>query len=142
MLGGWPEPFGLVAIESMATGTPVIARRAGALIETIEHGESGFLVDDVDEAVLAVAARRRAGPAGDPRASALERFSPARMADEYVAAYRQVLAEVRSGRGGPPPGPANGALTGASAPSPAHTPVDDAADELRFRIGREPAGRA
>ena len=54
MLGGWPEPFGLVAIESMATGTPVIARRAGALIETVIHGETGFIVDDVDEAVLAV----------------------------------------------------------------------------------------
>ena len=54
MLGAWPEPFGLVAIESMATGTPVIARRAGALIETVIHGENGFIVDDVDEAVLAV----------------------------------------------------------------------------------------
>src|SRR6202008_2434823 len=54
MLGAWPEPFGLVAIESMATGTPVIARRAGALPEIIQHGRSGFLVDDVQEAVLAV----------------------------------------------------------------------------------------
>ncbi len=54
MLGGWPEPFGLVAIESMATGTPVIARRAGAYTETVEHGRTGFLVDDVDEAVLAL----------------------------------------------------------------------------------------
>ena len=70
MLGGWPEPFGLVAIESMATGTPVIARRAGALTETIEHGVTGFLVDDVDEAVLAVERVARAGPARDPRARA------------------------------------------------------------------------
>jgi glycosyltransferase involved in cell wall biosynthesis len=54
MLGAWPEPFGLVAIESMATGTPVIARRAGALTETIDHGVTGFLVDDLDEAVMAV----------------------------------------------------------------------------------------
>ena len=54
MLGAWPEPFGLVAIESMATGTPVIARRAGALTETVEHGVDGFLIDDVEEAVLAV----------------------------------------------------------------------------------------
>ena len=54
MLGGWPEPFGLVAIESMATGTPVIARRAGAFTETIEHGVTGFLVDDVTEAAMAV----------------------------------------------------------------------------------------
>ncbi len=66
MLGAWPEPFGLVAIESMATGTPVIGRRAGALTETIEHGVDGFLVDDLEEAVLAVemdraAIRQRAG---------------------------------------------------------------------------------
>ena len=54
MLGAWPEPFGLVAIESMATGTPVIARRAGGLTETIEHGVTGFLVDDMIEAELAV----------------------------------------------------------------------------------------
>jgi glycosyltransferase involved in cell wall biosynthesis len=92
MLGGWPEPFGLVAIESMASGTPVIARRAGALTETIEHGVTGFLVDDVGEAVLAVDKvkeldRRRI------RDLTIERFSPARMADEYERAYRAVLAE-------------------------------------------------
>jgi glycosyltransferase involved in cell wall biosynthesis len=141
MLGGWPEPFGLVAIESMATGTPVIARRAGALIETVIHGETGFIVDDVDEAILAV---QRVGEL-DRRAireSALARFSPARMADEYVAAYRQVLADSRSGRIGQPSGPANDPALRASAPGPAHSAVDAAADELRFRIGREPAGRA
>ena len=54
MLGPWPEPFGLVAIESMATGTPVIARRAGALPEIVEEGRTGFLVDDVQEARLAL----------------------------------------------------------------------------------------
>ena len=58
MLGAWPEPFGLVAIESMATGTPVIARRAGGPTETIEHHVTGFLVDDLTEAELAV---RRVG---------------------------------------------------------------------------------
>jgi glycosyltransferase involved in cell wall biosynthesis len=91
MLGGWPEPFGLVAIESMATGTPVIARRAGALTETIEHGVDGFLVDDVNEAALAV---EKIGELDRTRIRerALERFSPERMADEYEMAYRQVLA--------------------------------------------------
>jgi glycosyltransferase involved in cell wall biosynthesis len=54
MVGPWPEPFGLVAIESMATGTPVIARRAGALPEIIEEGRTGYLVDDVEEARLAL----------------------------------------------------------------------------------------
>ncbi len=91
MLGGWPEPFGLVAIESMATGTPVIARRAGAFTETIEHGVTGFLVDDVDEAALAVEKipelDRR-----EIRRRTLERFSPRRMVDEYERAYQAVLA--------------------------------------------------
>ena len=70
MLGAWPEPFGLVAIESMATGTPVIARRAGAFTETIEHGVTGFLVDDVTEAVLAVERVRSPRPTSDPGANA------------------------------------------------------------------------
>jgi glycosyltransferase involved in cell wall biosynthesis len=58
MLGATPEPFGLVAIESMATGTPVVARRAGALTETVDHGTTGFLVDDLQEAQLAVSRAR------------------------------------------------------------------------------------
>ena len=82
MLGAWPEPFGLVAIESMATGTPVIARRAGALPEIIEHGRSGFLIDDLQEAALAVELaggldRRHV------RQRALTRFSAERMVDDY-----------------------------------------------------------
>ena len=99
MLGGWPEPFGLVAIESMATGTPVIARRAGALVETITHGESGFIVDDVAEAALAVGRVSELDRTAI-REQALRRFSPERMADEYEAAYRQVIAERRSGVAG------------------------------------------
>ena len=92
MLGGWPEPFGLVAIESMATGTPVIARRAGALTETIEHGVTGFLVDDVDEAALAVERVAELDRRADPRAHARALLAGQRMADEYEVAYRQVLA--------------------------------------------------
>ena len=89
MLGAWPEPFGLVAIESMATGTPVIARRVGALTETIEHGVTGFLVDDVSEATLAV---ERAGALdrAEIRRLALERFSPERMVDEYEQVYARL----------------------------------------------------
>ena len=71
MLGAWPEPFGLVAIESMATGTPVIGRRAGALVETVRHGTTGYLVDDVSEAVLAVSRVGGAGPAADRRLRAV-----------------------------------------------------------------------
>ena len=94
MLGAWPEPFGLVAIESMATGTPVIARRAGALTETVEHGIDGYLVDDVDEAVLAVDLSRNLDRA-EIRRRALERFSPARMIDQYEAVYRRLVASHR-----------------------------------------------
>jgi glycosyltransferase involved in cell wall biosynthesis len=94
MLGAWPEPFGLVAIESMATGTPVVARRAGALTETIDHGVSGFLVDDATEARLAIGFARQLDRA-QVRARAIERFSPARMTDEYEEAYEHVLADRR-----------------------------------------------
>lgn len=94
MLGAWPEPFGLVAIESLGTGTPVIARRAGALTETIEHGVDGFLVDDVAEAALAVEKVRDLDRAAI-RERALERFSASRMVDEYEAIYRQLVAEGR-----------------------------------------------
>ena len=50
----WPEPFGLVMIEAMACGTPVIAYRRGSVPEIIEENVSGFLVDTIDEAVMAV----------------------------------------------------------------------------------------
>ncbi len=90
MMGAWPEPFGLVAIESMATGTPVIGRRAGALTETIDHGETGFLVDDKTEAELAVRFAKDLDRA-KVRRRVVRRFSPTRMADEYEEAYRALL---------------------------------------------------
>ena len=111
MLGAWPEPFGLVAIESMATGTPVIARRAGALAEIVEHGRSGFLVDDLQEATLAVE-RSSAIDRRQVRQRALVRFSVERMLADYEQVYRSlvgvaepaaaepipVMADRRSGR--------------------------------------------
>jgi glycosyltransferase involved in cell wall biosynthesis len=93
MLGAWPEPFGLVAIESMATGTPVIARRAGGLTETIEHNVTGFLVDDLTEAQLAVQHVREL-TRSVVRQHVIEHFLPARMVDDYEQVYRQ-LAEGR-----------------------------------------------
>ena len=95
MLGAWPEPFGLVAIESMATGTPVIGRRAGALTETIEHGIDGFLVDDLDEALLALE-RLPTLDRSLIRSRALERFSRDRMVDEYEAVYYRLIAGERA----------------------------------------------
>jgi glycosyltransferase involved in cell wall biosynthesis len=95
MLGAWPEPFGLVAIESLATGTPVIARRAGALTETIEHGVNGFLIDDLTEAELAIE-RVRALDRKQIRRRAIERYSPGRMTDDYEVVFRNLLEARRS----------------------------------------------
>jgi glycosyltransferase involved in cell wall biosynthesis len=91
MLGAWPEPFGLVAIESMATGTPVIGRRAGALTEIVEHGRTGYLVDDLQEAQLAVRAVMDLDRA-TVRRIAVERFSVDNMVDDYEAIYRAVAS--------------------------------------------------
>ncbi len=90
MLGAWPEPFGLVAIETMATGTPVIARRAGALPEIIEHNRTGFLVDDLAEARLAI---DRAGSLDRRiiRDRTRRRYSAERMVDDYEQLYRQLI---------------------------------------------------
>ncbi|RUW37286.1 MAG: glycosyltransferase [Mesorhizobium sp.] len=85
----WPEPFGLVAIEAMACGTPVIAWNNGALPEIVDDGVTGFVVDSVDAAVASIPAlldldRWRV------RAMFEKRFSVARMASDYVAAYMRL----------------------------------------------------
>ena len=87
----WPEPFGLVMIEAMACGTPVIAYPHGSVPEIVEPGLTGFLVDDIDQAVAAVQAaqsldRRRI------RARFTTRFSARRMAEDYVALYTGLAA--------------------------------------------------
>ena len=100
MLGGWPEPFGLVAIESMATGTPVIGRRAGGLTEIVEHGVNGFLVDDVQEAEFALS--RLATLERDViSATTRKRFSVERMVQDYEAVYRRLVEASPSGRSAP-----------------------------------------
>ncbi len=96
MPGAWPEPFGLVAIESMACGTPVVARRVGALPEIVRHGRDGFLADTT--AGLADAIERvRALDRRAIRASVLERFSAERMTDAYETLYRRIVTEHRAG---------------------------------------------
>jgi glycosyltransferase involved in cell wall biosynthesis len=86
----WPEPFGLVMIEAMACGTPVIAFNRGSVSEVIEHGVTGFIVESVDEAVEAarqVAMLDRARI----RATFERRFTAETMAVGYEAAYHTLL---------------------------------------------------
>jgi hypothetical protein len=92
MPGSWPEPFGLVAIESLACGTPIIARRSGALPEIIRDGVDGFFGDDVT--AMAFKVDRVADlDRGAIRESVIERFSVERMTDGYEAIYRTMLED-------------------------------------------------
>ncbi len=86
------EPFGYSVVEAMASGTPVIAHNRGSMSELIEHGTSGFLVDDRHDAIEAV---DLAGfvDRGAIRDGAIARFDVATMVSEYVALYRAVLTE-------------------------------------------------
>jgi len=86
----WPEPFGLVMIEAMACGTPVIAFPRGAVPEVLVEGESGFMVDSVDAAVEAVGKLDRID---HRRCRQLfeERFTAKRMATDYLDVYRRIL---------------------------------------------------
>ena len=86
----WPEPFGLVMIEAMACGTPVIAYRHGSVPEVIDDGVTGFVVDSEEEAVRAV---RRLGEIDrrQVRACFERRFAARRMASEYVALYEDLV---------------------------------------------------
>jgi len=86
----WEEPFGLVMIESMACGTPVIATRWGAVPEVIEHGLSGIIVEDSSEMAAALEEADRLDPL-ECRRYVEERFSAARMVADYLAAYERAL---------------------------------------------------
>jgi len=95
----WPEPFGLVMIEAMACGTPVLAFRAGSVPEIIDQGVTGLIVDSLEEAIAAM-----------PRALSLdrsavrrrfeERFAATRMARDYVSVYEDLLHRSPDGRYG------------------------------------------
>jgi glycosyltransferase involved in cell wall biosynthesis len=97
MPGSWPEPFGLAAIEALACGTPVLSRRVGGLTEIIRDGIDGFFGDDVTEIAFHVPEVESLDREAI-RASVIERFSAARMADSYEALYRRMLGEVGPGR--------------------------------------------
>jgi glycosyltransferase involved in cell wall biosynthesis len=87
----WPEPFGLVLIEAMATGTPVIAFGCGSVPEIIEEGVTGFIVDDVESAAAAVPLAVRLDR-GTIRRRFEQRFTVERMALDYVAIYERLLS--------------------------------------------------
>ena len=87
----WPEPFGLVMIEAMATGTPVIAWRKGSVPKVIDEGVTGFVVNSIEGAVRAV------GQISDLDRSAVRqrfeaRFTASQMASKYLAVYEELLA--------------------------------------------------
>ncbi|MGE8475752.1 MAG: glycosyltransferase, partial [Paraburkholderia hospita] len=86
----WPEPFGLVMIEAMACGTPVIAFKRGSVPEVIENGVSGFVVEDE---ISAVAALKRLDqlPRAQVRKAFESRFSSKVMAKNYLKTYEELL---------------------------------------------------
>jgi glycosyltransferase involved in cell wall biosynthesis len=95
----WPEPFGLAMLEAMACGTPVIARRRGAIPEVVDHGLTGFIFDQDEEAIsllgkaLPLISRRRC------RQHFEQRFLARQMAEAYLMAYRTMLAGVTGNLG-------------------------------------------
>ncbi len=86
----WPEPFGLVMIEAMACGTPVIAYRGGAVPEVMEEGHTGFIVEELEDAVEAV---RRVPELSRKRCREVfeQRFTATRMAHDYLQAYKRLI---------------------------------------------------
>ena len=113
----WPEPFGLVMIEAMACGTPVLAFRCGSIPEVIEDGVTGKVVDSEQEAVVALpevlSYDRRA-----VRQRFDERFTAARMAKDYVSTYRQLLRMRTSNGQRPSPWLRRGGLNGGNGSIP------------------------
>ena len=90
----WPEPFGLVMIEAMSCGTPVIAFRCGSVPEVVDEGESGFIVSSVEEAAAVVMQLNTIDRAGVRRCFE-RRFSAERMAQDYERIYEELTDEPR-----------------------------------------------
>jgi glycosyltransferase involved in cell wall biosynthesis len=87
----WPEPFGLVMIEALACGVPVVAFRGGSVPEVIDHGVTGFIVDTLEDAIAAMRCVHRLSR---PQCRAVfeRRFSVTRMAADHVRLYEALLA--------------------------------------------------
>jgi glycosyltransferase involved in cell wall biosynthesis len=119
----WPEPFGLVMIEAMACGTPVLAFRAGAVPEIIDEGVTGLIVDTLEEAVAAMP-RVLSFDRATVRRRFEERFSARRMALDYLSVYEDLLRRNRDGSQGETRAP----LRGPDAPIRQHKVTVPAAD--------------
>jgi glycosyltransferase involved in cell wall biosynthesis len=89
----WPEPFGLVMIEAMACGTPVIAFRSGSVPEVVEDGVTGFIVDSEEEAIEVIRNRLPKLDRRKVRAGFDRRFTARRMAEDYVRHYRTAVGQ-------------------------------------------------
>jgi glycosyltransferase involved in cell wall biosynthesis len=86
----WPEPFGLVLIEAMACGTPVVAFKCGSVSEIVDEGVSGFIVENVNQAIAAIAKIATLDRA-KVRATFERRFTVERMASDYLQIYQRLL---------------------------------------------------
>jgi glycosyltransferase involved in cell wall biosynthesis len=93
----WPEPFGLVMIEALACGTPVIARSRGSVPEVIEHGGTGFVFDAIEEAIQAVKGIERLNRQ-KCRQSFEQKFTDVRMARDYVKWYERLILAAPSNK--------------------------------------------
>jgi len=90
----WPEPFGLVMIEAMACGTPVVAYRVGAVAELVDTGHTGFVVESLKDAVEAV---RRVAELSRKRCREVfeQRFTATRMAHDYLQQFERLIAKTQ-----------------------------------------------
>jgi glycosyltransferase involved in cell wall biosynthesis len=89
----WPEPFGLVMIEAMACGTPVIAFNSGSVPEVVDHGVTGFIVDNIEQAVAGLGRAHRLDRT-QVRATFDRRFTSRRMAEDYVNVYQSLAKPI------------------------------------------------
>ena len=94
---GWPEPFGIVMIEAMACGTPVIAYPFGSVPEVVKHGVSGYIVSDLESAVDAV---KKLGKLDRKRVRRHfeQHFTAARMTEEYLEIYERLASRKKAAR--------------------------------------------
>jgi glycosyltransferase involved in cell wall biosynthesis len=91
----WSEPFGIVMIEAMACGTPVIAHPMGSVPEVVEHGKSGFIVNSLEEALAAIK-QIDLLPRSVVRKSFEERFTAERMAGDYINVFNRMIREKKA----------------------------------------------